>query len=435
MNYLCNNKDDVREMLNALSIESVEQLFDTVPKDEYKTKLELPNGISEAELTSYFAKLGKKNRVYDAIYRGAGSENRYIPTIVPAVADREEFLTAYTPYQAEISQGILQSIFEYQSLICRLTDMQVSNASVYDGATAAAEACVMCLDKKRNVILVSDAIKPEVAAVIKTYAYGRNIELRIAPSIDGKTVFTEIGSDVAAVYFEQPNRFGIIEDAPAVIESIHAFGALAIMGVHPHAAALLKSPGECNADIAVGEAQSLGIPMSFGGPYLGFMATSQKLARKLPGRIVGETVDRNGEKAYVLTLQAREQHMRREKAGSNICSNQANCALRAAIFMASVGGEGLRQLAIDGYSLSHYAHGLLCAIDGITSKYNNDFLFEFVTCSDKDDEILNLLRENNILGGYRIEDGILWCFTELNCREEIDLMVQLVKQCLGKGIR
>ncbi len=435
MNYQCNNNDDVKKMLAALSLESVEQLFETVPKDEYKTSLNLPNGISEAELVNYFDALGKENRSYDAIYRGAGSENRYIPAIVPAIADREEFLTAYTPYQAEISQGILQSIFEYQSLICRLTDMQVSNASVYDGATAAAEACVMCLDKKRNVILISDAIKPEVAAVIKTYAYGRNVELRTAPSKDGKTQFTEIGSDVAAVYFEQPNRYGIIEDAPALVDCIHAAGALAVMGIHPHASALLKSPGECNADIAVGEAQPLGLPMAFGGPYLGFMATTQKLARKLPGRIVGETVDRNGKKAYVLTLQAREQHIRREKAGSNICSNQANCALRAAIFMAAVGGEGLRQLAVDSYSLAHYAYDCLCGIDGINPVFKGDFLFEFVTKSEMDDVILEELRNNNILGGNKTPDGILWCFTELNRPEEIVLMAELIKNCIKGGAK
>ncbi len=426
MNYLCNKEDSVKQMLEALSIESVEQLFDTVPKDEYKTSLELPNGISEAELIRHFAKLGKKNRHYDAIYRGAGAENHYIPSIVPAVADREEFLTAYTPYQPEISQGILQSIFEYQSLICRLTDMQASNASVYDGATAAAEACIMCLEKKHTAIVISDTIKPENAEVIKTYAYGRGIEVRVATSQGGKTQLADIASDVAAVYFEQPNRYGVIEDAPALVEAIHAAGTKAIMGVHPHAAALLKSPGECGADIAVGEAQPLGMPMAFGGPYLGFMATTAKLARKLPGRIVGETVDRNGDKAYVLTLQAREQHIRREKAGSNICSNQANCALRAAIFMASVGGDGLRQLTINGYSLAHYAKEKLCAINGIDAVFSEDFLFEFLTKSHNDDKILDVLRENNILGGHKTEQGILWCFTEMNTAEEIDRLVELV---------
>ncbi len=414
-------------MLEALSIEGVEQLFDTVPPEEYQTRLNLPDGISEAELIRHFERLGRKNRSYDTIFRGAGAENRYIPAIVPAVADREEFLTAYTPYQAEISQGILQSIFEYQTLICRLTGMEVSNASVYDGGTAAAEACFICLDKKHTAILISDAVKPEVAQVVKTYAYGRHIEVRTAPSVDGRTVFGDISPDIGAVYFEQPNRYGIIEDAPAIVKQVKAAGARSIMGVHPHAAALLKSPGECGADIAVGEAQPLGMPMSFGGPYLGFMATTQKLARKLPGRIVGQTADQNGEKAYVLTLQAREQHIRREKASSNICSNQANCALRAAVFMASVGGEGLRQLAIDGYSLSHYAYDELCKIEGIQPVFGADFLFEFLTHSEKDDELLAMLQENNILGGLKTEKGILWCFTELTMKEDIDRLVELVR--------
>ncbi len=414
-------------MLKALSIESVEQLFDTVPKDEYKTSLELPMGISEAELTEQFEKLGKKNRHYDSIYRGAGAEYHYIPSIVPAVADKEEFLTAYTPYQPEISQGILQSIFEYQTLICRLTDMEVSNASVYDGSTAAAEACVMCLDKKHTAIIVSDTVKPQSMEVIKTYAYGRNIDVRIAPSKDGKSFIEDIGAEVGAVYFEQPNRFGIIEDAEALVTQIHEAGSKAIMGVHPYAAALLKSPGEVGADIAVGEAQPLGMPMSFGGPYLGFMATSTKLSRKLPGRIVGETVDRNGVKAYVLTLQAREQHIRREKASSNICSNQANCALRAAVYMAAVGGEGLRQLAVDGYSLSHYAYDKLCGINGVEPVFSADFLFEFITKTSDDDKILKVLNDNNILGGVKTELGILWCFTEMNNAQGIDKMIELVR--------
>ncbi len=414
-------------MLDALSVQSTDELFRTVPPEVFKTELDLPDGLSECEVVDFFAALGAKNTQYDSIYMGAGAENRYIPSIVGAVADKEEFLTAYTPYQAEISQGILQSIFEYQTLICRLTDMQASNASVYDGSTAAAEACFMCVDKKRSAILVSDAVKPTTLEVLKTYAFGREQELRILPSKNGKTVIGDIADDVCAVYFEQPNRFGIIEDAPCLVEEIHAGKAKAIMGIHPHASALLKSPGECGADIAVGEAQPLGMPLAFGGPYLGFMATNNKLTRKLPGRIVGETTDNDGRKAYVLTLQAREQHIRREKAGSNICSNQANCALRSAVYMAALGGEGMRKVAIDSYSLAHYAFNRLCEIDGISAVFDSDFLFEFVTASDRADEILKVLSCNNILGGLKTEHGILWCLTERNSKEKIDQMVELVR--------
>ncbi len=428
MDFLCNKNKDVEEMLRALSISSTDELFKTVPADEFKTGLDLPDGISECELTDLFSELGANNRQYDAIYRGLGAENRYIPAMVGAVADREEFLTAYTPYQAEISQGILQSIFEYQSLICRLTGMQASNASVYDGATAAAEACFMCAEKKRTAIVVSDAVKRSTLDVIKTYAFGRGQEVRVIPSKNGKTEIDGMTDDVCAFYFEQPNRFGIIEDAVSLTELAHEGGAKVIMGVHPHVSALLKSPGECGADIAVGEAQPLGMPLSFGGPYLGFMATTDKLTRKLPGRIVGQTIDSEGKKAYVLTLQAREQHIRREKAGSNICSNQANCALRAAVYMATMGGEGLRKVAIDSYSIAHYAYDLLCGIDGIDAVFDGDFMFEFVTKSESDEKILEVLKSNNILGGVKTEDGILWCFTERCKKRDIDRLAEIARK-------
>src|SRR5699024_4374554 len=262
---------------------------------------------------------------------------------------KEEFLTAYTPYQAEISQGLLQSNFEYQTMICELTGMDVSNASVYDGATAAAEAAGMCRDRKRRVTLISATGHPDTIATVRTYCYGTGDELRVVPARDGRTdldALTEmLTPDVASFYLQQPNFYGQLDDSQAASELVHAAGAMYVMGCNPIALAILKTPRDCGADVAVGEGQLLGMPLAYGGPYLGFMATTQKHMRKLPGRIVGETVDSRGQRAYVLSLQAREQHIRREKASSNICSNQALCALTAAVYMAAMGSAGMAEAA------------------------------------------------------------------------------------------
>ena len=303
--------------------------------------------MSELEVRRAVSAMAKENRVFSTVLRGAGAYDHYIPSIVKYIPAKEEFLTAYTPYQAEMSQGILQSIFEYQTMICELTGMDVSNASVYDGATAAAEAAAMCRDRKRTVTLVSAAAHPDTINTIRTYCYGAGCEMRLVPLREGKTDLAALkdmlAADVASFYVQQPNFYGLFEDAQALGQAVHEAGAMYVMGCNPIALAIAKTPAACGADVAVGEGQPLGMPLSYGGPYLGYMATTKKHMRKLPGRIVGETVDNRGERAFVLTLQAREQHIRREKASSNICSNQALCALTAGAYMAAMGPRAWRR--------------------------------------------------------------------------------------------
>jgi glycine dehydrogenase subunit 1 len=378
--------------------------------------------------------MAAKNRVFSTILRGAGAYDHYIPSIVKYIPAKEEFLTAYTPYQAEMSQGILRSIFEYQTMICELTGMDVSNASVYDGATAAAEAAAMCRDRKRRVTVISGAAHPDTIQTVKTYCYGTGDELRIVPAKDGKTDMDQLkaalGSDVASVYIQQPNFYGLFEDAEEIGALAHQAGAMYIMGCNPIALAITKTPRECGADVAVGEAQPLGMPLSYGGPYLGYMATTDKHMRKLPGRIVGETLDNRGNKAYVLSLQAREQHIRREKASSNICSNQALCALTASVYMAAMGPSGLAQAAKLSMSKAHYFAKELCKIPGVSMKHSGVYFHEFLTVLPKAEEILAALEKADILGGLPVEDGILWCTTEKVSKEQIDKAVAIVKEVL-----
>ncbi|MBQ6892065.1 MAG: aminomethyl-transferring glycine dehydrogenase subunit GcvPA, partial [Clostridia bacterium] len=330
--YVPSTQEQRQQMLQAIGLKDFRDLYRDVPESMYLDHpLDLPEGQSELEVSRALNGMARKNKVYDAILRGAGAYDHYIPSIVKYIPAKEEFLTAYTPYQAEMSQGVLQSIFEYQTEICELTGMDVSNASVYDGATAAAEACAMARDRKRRLTLVSGAAHPDVINTIRTYSYGTNDEVKVIPVKDGKTDMEALKAmltpEVSAVYVQQPNFYGLFEDAEAMAAPVHEAGALYILGVNPIALGIMKTPRDCGADIAVGEGQPLGLPIAYGGPYLGFMATTTKNMRKLPGRIVGETTDDNGTRAYVLSLQAREQHIRREKAGSNICSNEALCAL------------------------------------------------------------------------------------------------------------
>ena len=339
--YIPSTPQQRQEMLKAIGLSSFRQLYGDVPAEMYLDRpLNIPSGMSELEVGRAVRAMADKNRMYDVILRGAGAYDHYIPSIVKYIPAKEEFLTAYTPYQAEMSQGLLQSIFEYQTMICMLTGMEVSNASVYDGATAAAEAAAMCRDRKRRVTLVSAAAHPDTINTIRTYCYGTGDELRIVPEKDGKTDMDALRemltADVASFYVQQPNFHGLLEDAEALGAVVHEAGALYIMGCNPIALAIMKTPRDCGADIAVGEGQPLGLPLAAGGPYLGYMATIEKHMRKLPGRIVGETTDAEGRRAYVLSLQAREQHIRREKASSNICSNEALCALTAGLYMSAM---------------------------------------------------------------------------------------------------
>ena len=433
--YVPSTAQERQEMLASIGLCSIDELFSHIPDSlKLKGELNLPSGKSELEVCRTMEHIAAQNIVFDSIFRGAGAYDHYIPAIVKSVTGKEEFVTAYTPYQAEISQGVLQSIFEYQTMICELTGMDVSNASVYDGATAAAEAVNMCCERSRNVVFCSAAAHPDTIEVVKTYCWASGHEFVLVPVKDGKTDWNSIVPQLdkktsACLYIQSPNFFGQIEDVQQAAEAVHAVGAKLIMGCNPIALGLYKTPAELGADIAVGEGQPLGMPLSFGGPYLGFMATTKTMMRKLPGRIVGETTDVDGKRAFVLTLQAREQHIRREKASSNICSNQALCAMTAAVYLAAVGPEGLKQVANLCYQKAHYLMQQLTAIPGITLRYQGPFFHEFVTDQGDANRILLKLEQEGILGGLPLSDGgILWCTTEKNSKEDIDRMVGIIRK-------
>lgn len=437
--YISITKAQQAQMLEAIGLDSPTELYAAAPAGlMLKHGLNLPNGMSELAVWRKMSAMAAKNKVYPILFRGAGAYRHYIPAVVSAVTAKETFVTAYTPYQAEISQGILQSIFEYQTMICQLTGMDVSNASVYDGATAAAEAAAMCRERNRTKTLVSAAAHPDVIRVMQTYCWAANTEIELIPEKDGLTdmdALREMLDDsTACVYLAQPNYFGLIEDAPAIGQMAHDAGAKFVMGVNPIAAAVLKTPAECSADIAVGEGQPLGLPLSFGGPYLGFMAATTAMMRKLPGRIVGETTDEAGNRAFVLTLQAREQHIRREKASSNICSNQALCAMTAAVYMAAIGPDGIKNVAVQCLSKAHYMASALASVPGFSLRYSGEFFHEFVTeCPVEPGILMAVLEANDILGGLPLPDGgILWCATEMNTKEEIDLLVSILREVSGQ---
>ena len=432
--YIPNTNQEQIQMLNEIGFKSLADLFAHIP-DEVKIKdgLAIPEGMSEMEVKKAVSKMAGKNVVFDTIFRGAGAYRHYIPSIVKSVISKEDLLTAYSPYQAEISQGILQSIFEYQTMICDLTGMDVSNASVYDGATAAAEAVAMCRERKRKKAFVSATIQPSVLEVIKTYIFGNEMDLVVIPEKDGVTdiefLKENIDKETACVYIQHPNFYGTLEDAKAIGEVTHEAGAKYIMGVNPISLGVVKTPREYGADVAVGEGQPLGLSIAFGGPYLGFMACVSAMTRKLPGRIVGQTKDHDGRTGYVLTLQAREQHIRREKASSNVCSNQALCALAVGVYMAAMGNEGIKNAAIQSTSKAHYMAAELEKI-GFKVLNNGEFFHEFVTDSDKCACcVLKALEENGIIGGYPLGGNkILWCCTEMNTKAEIDAAVSIMKE-------
>ena len=376
---------DRKEMLSAIGINSIEDLFGQLPQEVMlKDGLNLPHGMSEMEVCKKMEGIAAKNTVFRVMFRGAGAYRHYIPSIVKSVLSKETLYTAYTPYQAEISQGILRSIFEYQTMICELTGMDTANASVYDGGAAAAEAVAMSRDRKKNKAFVSAAVHPQVMETIKTYCFGNGMELTVVPEKDGITdldfLKEHLDGQAACVYIQNPNYYGSLEPAGEIGITAKEAGARYIMGVNPISLGIIKTPAEYGADIAVGEGQPLGLPLAFGGPYIGFMACTKELTRKLPGRIVGETVDSNGKTGYVLTLQAREQHIRREKALSNICSNQALCALAVGVYLSAMGAEGLKQTAIQCMSKAHYLAAQLETI-GYPVVNRGEFFHEFVTTS------------------------------------------------------
>ncbi len=430
--YLPSSPAERAAMLAEMGFKDPAELYRDVPEGLILERLNLPEGMGELRVSREMRAIASKNRVYRSIFRGAGAYNHYVPAIVRSVTSKEEFVTAYTPYQAEISQGILQSIFEYQTMICELTGMPASNASVYDGATAAAEAVQMCADRKRGRVLVAATVSPAVKDVLRTYCEGYGYALGEVPARDGRLDMDALqnlmGPDAACLVLQSPNFFGLFEDAQAAGATLHAAGAKLILSVNPIACALYKTPGELGADIAVGEGQPLGMALSFGGPYLGFMASKSELMRRLPGRIVGETRDNQGRRAFVLTLQAREQHIRREKASSNICTNQALCATTASAYAAAMGAEGMREVARQCHAKAQYLASKLREI-GYPRRHAGAFFHEFLTETPVPAEkALDALSRRGILGGLPADGGILWCATEMNAKEDIDELADALRE-------
>lgn len=432
-NYLVNPKSVQKEMLDKIGVSTMEDLFVDIPKElKLTSDLNIPAGKSELEVLREMKALAAENKIYNTIFRGAGAYRHFIPSVVNHLASKSEFVTAYTPYQPEISQGTLQTIFEYQTAICELTGLEVSNASVYDGATAAGEAVLMSMARRKEKVLVSAASDPNVIEVIKQYGQSIGYEVVLIDVVDFKTDINHLKqlltTEVACVYIPQINYYGYLEDFVGIAESVQAVSAKLIVGVYPIAAALLPSARELGADIAVGEAQPLGLPLGFGGPYIGFMATTKKMMRLLPGRIVGMASDSEGRRSFVLTLQAREQHIRREKAISSICSNQSLMATRVAIYCATVGASGLRQVAQASTDLAHYLHRQLSTIKGFEPVVG-EFFNEFVVKTDCHPKLIEqVLDQHGILAGYPLNTNTsLWCATEMNTKAEIDELVEILK--------
>ena len=433
--YMPHTEKDIKEMLDIIGVASLDDLYSDVPEAViFKKEYDIPSQMSEIELRNHFKELGEKNKNL-VIFSGGGAYDHYSPAVISHLLSRSEFYTAYTPYQPEISQGTLQYIFEYQSIISELTGMEASNASMYDGATAAAESMFMMVAsaKKKNRVLISYTIPESVRKVVETYTAFHGIELTIIPEKDGVTdlnaLYSELEKDdVAGVLLPIPNKYGIIEDYTGVAEKIHQKKALLSLYADPSSLSILKTPAEWGADIACGDGQTLGMPLSFGGPYLGFIACSKSMLRKMPGRIVGATKDADGKRGFVLTLQAREQHIRREKATSNICSNQSLMALYATIYVSLLGDKGLKDvntLSCDG---AHYLFKKLIETGKFFQVYDKPFLKEFVVSTDLDVKKVNkYLLEKGYMGGIDLGDGkVQFAVTEKRTKEEIDNLVKLM---------
>ena len=430
-------KEEIEQMLKQAGMNSLDDLYADVPEQiRFRGEYDLPDPMSETEIRSLFEKLGEKNRRL-TVFAGAGCYDHYTPAVVPNIISRSEFLTSYTPYQAEISQGTLHYIFEYQSMMAELTGMDVSNASMYDGSTATAEAAIMALasTKKTDTVLVSASVDPKVLNVVKTYAHFHGFNVELIAENDGATDKEQMDArlekgGVAGVIVQQPNYHGIVEDFSGFADSCHAHKSLFIVNSVAADLALLKTPGEWGADVAVGDGQSLGIPMSFGGPSVGYMCCTEKLMRKMPGRIVGKTVDNRGQRVFVLTLQAREQHIRRQKATSNICSNESLMALFVTIYMSVMGKEGVKEAAQMSYDGAHYLHDALIATGLFSDKYERPFFNEFCVKYNGDvDRLQQRFIENGILGGVKVDtDTLMFAVTEKRTKEEIDKLVNIAKE-------
>ena len=448
--YTPHTEADREAMLKKIGVDSIEALFKDVPAEHRFPTLDLPEPLTEMEIMAELQEIASANETTRELisFLGAGAYNHYTPAAVDSLLRRGEFYTAYTPYQPEISQGTLQAIFEYQSLVTALTGMDVSNASHYDGATAVAEAVNMAYANfrgKRLRVILSPAVHPHYRETVYTYQRGSDVVLvgatpdgfEIDPTAGPEDLIPLIDQDTALVVVQYPDFFGRMYDYTKLAEAVHAAGALLAIAVNPMALGMFKTPGAMGADIVTGEGQSLGLPLAYGGPYLGLFATRKEYVRKMAGRIVGETVDNRGQRAYVLTLTAREQHIRREKATSNICSNQGLMALAAGIYMSLLGKNGLRQVAELNFQKAHYAAQRLGSLPGFSLPYKETFFNEFVLrCPVPAEEINDHLLEYGILGGYNLskedypdmENDLLVAVTEMNSREEIDLFADVLAE-------
>jgi len=441
MRYLPHTDIDVQQMLDTIGVSNIDELFSGIPEAcRLKRELDLPPAQSEAELLASLGQLAQQNKTTSDCdsFLGGGAYNHFIPAVIDQLVSRSEFYTAYTPYQPEISQGTLQAIFEFQTLICQLTGMDVANASMYDGASACAEAVLQTVraGRKRRKVLLSQALPPQYRQTVATYCRYLDVELIDVEYHNGITDQVQLKSllddQVASVVVGYPNYFGQIEALGAIADLTHAAGARLVVAVsEPLALALYKAPGDMGADIVVGEGQSFGIPLSYGGPGIGFYAVRKKDMRSMPGRLVGETVDQDGQRGFVLTLATREQHIRREKATSNICSNQGMCILMVSIFLALHGKKGLRELAEVNYAKAAYAREKIAQLDGFKIAFPGESFNEFVvTCAEPVTTLKQRLEKEGILAGVALaedystlENGLLICVTEQNSRQQIDTFV------------
>ena len=436
--YIPNTTGEQAEMLASLGIDSIDQLFADIPAEFRNPTLDLPAPLSELEIQRELSGLAAKNRPLGSgpSFLGAGSYHHFIPAIVKSLITRGEFLTAYTPYQAEASQGTLQVIYEFQTLICNLYGMDVANAGMYDGATSLAEAALMaCRVTKREKVALADTVSPAYSAVIRTYCQSQNIAVetvgsdqRSRVSMKSDPAAPALDAETACLVLQYPNFFGYIEDLQSLVDAAHAQGALAVVSCDPTAMGMFQTPGHYGADIVTGDGQPLGIPASYGGPYVGLFATKQEYIRQMPSRLSGRTMDKNGKTGYVLTLQTREQHIRRERATSNICTNEALYALASTIYLAAMGKQGLRQVAELCYHKAHYAASKISELQGYSLPMDGPFFQEFVVqCPATPAEINRKLMERNILGGLdvsgQVEGGMLLCVTEMNSKDDIDALV------------
>ncbi|MBW2280251.1 MAG: aminomethyl-transferring glycine dehydrogenase subunit GcvPA [Deltaproteobacteria bacterium] len=436
MGYVPHTPDEIRHMLGRIGVPSVDALFETIPESlRSKAGLDLGEAAAERTLIAELRERAAQNLGTSSAtcFLGAGAYAHFIPAAVDALASRGEFTTAYTPYQAEISQGTLQAVYEFQTLICQLAGLDVANASLYDGASATAEAALMAMRvRRRQRVLLSAGLHPHWAHVVRTYLDGLGAQVDVLPTgPDGRTLPAKIDDDVAAVVIQYPNFLGCVEDLASFSEAAHASKALLVSATaEPLALAVLQAPGALGADVACGEAQSFGVPLSFGGPQVGFLAARQELVRQLPGRLIGETVDSGGQRAFVMTLTTREQHIRRERATSNICTNQGLCALRVAIYLALLGRRGLRKLALANLSLAQYARGALSDA-GLELPYSAPVFNEFVVRGPGLGERHAALLERGLVAGLHLgpydatlRDHLLICTTELVGRDDIDRLAR-----------